>query len=234
MHINENESGRAPDTFWKLATVALVCSSSGCTVFGWSPGIGDPSAAGWLTVLFYFYTAFLCLKCVGKEKSGPPRPLFATISALLRVVRKHWPRPPAPARRALSWLCLSSLYAFLGVNKQLDLQSLVTAIGRVAAHSGGWYESRRAVQMAFVLTIFVLALISMIALFSIADARRYPLVVSGVVITIAFVVIRASSFHEVDWFIHSRVFGAEMNWIFEWSGIGLVALGAHFRLRHAR
>ena len=38
----------------------------------------------------------------------------------------------------------------LGINKQLDFQTLLTEIGRKIAHAQGWYEQRQEVQVIFV------------------------------------------------------------------------------------
>jgi hypothetical protein len=41
----------------------------------------------------------------------------------------------------------------LGVNKQLDLQSALTELGRILATDGGWYDSRHRVQRVFILAV---------------------------------------------------------------------------------
>src|SRR6476659_1098397 len=54
--------------------------------------------------------------------------------------------PRSNERRA--WLAISVLFLFLGVNKQLDLQTALTEAGRYLAHYKGWYEQRQVVQLA--------------------------------------------------------------------------------------
>ena len=77
----------------------------------WRPTIGDPSAMGWLTVVGYIVAAISCGR-----------------TAL------QTPITPGPARnRRLTWLVMTAVMAALALNKQLDLQSLLTDIGRVAA-----------------------------------------------------------------------------------------------------
>ena len=44
---------------------------------------------------------------------------------------------------AIAAIPAALLLAALCVNKQFDLQSLFTAIGREISHQGGWYERRR-------------------------------------------------------------------------------------------
>lgn len=201
----------------------------------WSPGIGDPTFMGWFTVVAYLVVAWLCVRALQVEKRGPPRPFFATVGALLRVMRKHWPRPPLPARRAALWLVLAAIFLALGINKQLDLQTLVTEIGRVLAHRGGWYEERRFVQAIFV---GVVALVGVIGLLVFAwltrgQLRDFRVVLGGLAFLLSFVVIRAASFHSVDELIRFAPLGIRMNWVFELGGIALVGFGVVRRLRDA-
>src|SRR5262245_10532966 len=51
-------------------------------VGNWSPGIGDPSVVGWVTVVLYFFAALICLR-VGWGKG---RPLGRSELIFFRVV----------------------------------------------------------------------------------------------------------------------------------------------------
>jgi len=205
------------------------------TEIQWSAGIGDPTVMGWLTVVAYFAAMWLCLRAFMVEKAGPPRPYWQAIGALWRVVRKHWPAPPAPARRAGLWLLLAMLLAGLGVNKQLDLQSLITEIGRVTAIESGWYEDRRAVQVGFIGATLVTAALCVAALWWLVRGhlRDFRLALGGIVVLLGFVIVRATSFHDMDAFIRSDVGGLEINWVLELGGIAIVAVAAARRLRQA-
>lgn len=205
----------------------------GATEIQWSVGIGDPTVMGWLTVVAYFAAAWLCLRAFMVEKAGPPRPYRQAIGALWRVVRKHWPAPPAPARRAGLWLLLAFLLAALGVNKQLDLQSLLTEIGRVTAIESGWYENRRAVQVGFIGATLVTAAAAVAALWWLVRGhlRDFRLALGGMVLLLGFVIVRATSFHDMDALIRSDVGGLELNWVLELGGIVIVAVAAGRRLR---
>ena len=85
---------------------------------------------GWLTVAGYAMAALACWR-VASRSSGN------------RAERSHADRR--------TWLMVSMLMTFLCVNKQLDLQSLGTEIGRAIARASGWYEERRALQFWFVI-----------------------------------------------------------------------------------
>ncbi len=202
----------------------------------WSPGIGDPTFMGWLTVVAYLAVAWLCVRAFKAEKRGPPRPLLPTIAALFRVLRKHWPRPPLPARRAALWLVLAAIMLALGINKQLDLQTFVTQLGRSLAHSGGWYEERRFVQALFVGAIGIVGLVglALLAWLTRGQLRDFRVVLGGLAFLLCFVVIRAASFHTVDSLIRFAPLGIRMNWVLELGGIALVGVGVLRRLRAVR
>ena len=51
----------------------------------------------------------------------------------------------------MTWLVCA-----LGVNKQLDLQTLFTQLARDLAMAQGWYEERRRYQVAFIIAIGLL------------------------------------------------------------------------------
>jgi hypothetical protein len=120
----------------------------------------------------------------------------------------------------------------LGINKQLDLQTLFTQIGRDLAKSQGWYDQRRHVQKWFIETVAVGGLAGLFALICVfrGSLRRNALALVGAVLLVSFVVIRAASFHHVDEFLGWRVRSVHMNAILELSGIGCIMLAAILRL----
>ena len=88
---------------------------------------------GWFTVAAYAAAAVLCFIAASRF------PVTADAGET--------------RRRRRMWLGVGVLMAFLCINKQLDLQSLFTDVGRVLANREGWYGQRRAVQRWFVLAI---------------------------------------------------------------------------------
>ena len=197
----------------------------------WSPGIGDPTVMGWVTVVAYFATAWLCLRAFKVEKRGPQRPFLPTIAALFRVMKKHWPRPPAPARRAMLWLVLFAIMVALGINKQLDLQTLLTEIGKSFAHSGGWYEERRGVQAIFLGLVAVVAGLGLALLWWLTrgQLRDFRLTLFGLAFIVCFVVMRAASFHHIDHWVTIDVAGLRSGWWLELAGIGVIGISASIR-----
>jgi len=178
------------------------------THFNWSPGIGDPTVAGWLTVILYLVTSVSCWILAGELGS-------ANIE-----------------RRA--WRSISFLFFFLGINKQLDLQTALTEAGRYLAHYQGWYEQRQLVQLAFIALIAVICLISAITLLIWVGHAPIStwLALIGTTLVIGYVLIRAASFHHVDRFIGRTILGFRWNWILEMGGIALVLFASQWRQIH--
>jgi hypothetical protein len=178
----------------------------------WSPGIGDPTPIGWVTVLFYGVAAWLCYRVIRREYE-------------LRDVLE-------PEEKWLWWIFVAGL-VLLGINKQLDLQSALTEMGRMIAVYQGWYETRREMQVWFIASIGLLAVV--MSLLVAYLARRAPMATRvtlvGCVLLLAFVFIRAASFHHFDLLINHVVGGVRMNWVFEIGGLLIIGLGARLRAR---
>jgi len=171
--------------------------------FNWRPGIGDPTIGGWVTVLLYFLAVISCWKTARNSYLS------------------DWK----------VWYAISVLLFAMGINKQLDLQSALTELGRVLAYQEGWYANRQTVQLYFIAAVAFVCGWGVIAL--IVDARRAPLptwlALLGATFLIAFVVIRAASFHHIDRLITSSIFGFRWNWILEMGGIIVVLLASRWR-----
>jgi hypothetical protein len=166
----------------------------------WTPGIGDPSRGGWLTVFLYGIAAILCFRTF----LMPGR--LAKTGGVLSV-RERW-----------GWLALSVLMAFLCLNKQLDLQSLFTHIGRDIARQQGWYGERRAVQKLFVIGFGGMSAVfgATILWFSLKARNAWVrLATLGAVLLCSYIVIRAASFHHVELITDASILGLRWNWIFE-------------------
>lgn len=175
----------------------------------WAPGIGDPTPLGWVTVLLYALGAWQCW----------------------RLAAGHAP-PLLPQERRL-WWALALLLLALGLNKQLDLQTALTEIGRILARAQGWYAHRQVIQQEFIAGVLAAAMVLAAAGFYLA--RRTSIAaqcaLAGSTFLLAFVVIRASSFHHVDLFIRSQWLGLSMNGVMETGGIAVIILSALWR-RH--
>lgn len=159
----------------------------------------DPTTWGWITVANYCVAIGLCVRALLRDEQS-----------------------------AFFWLATAGGLTLLAMNKQLDLQTTVTELARDYARAHGWYQERRDLQRAFVLQLGVLSAGAVAVL--IVTLRGQGLAVltacSGVAMLVAFIVLRAASFHHMDQMLASRVFGVKWHQVLENSGIIIVALAA--------
>lgn len=189
-----------------MQETATLSALLACTGKAWAPGIGDPNLTGWLTVLSYGICAALA-------------------GAVLR-------RSPSGAARGF-WLVVLVLMIVLGINKQLDLQSALTAFGRCLARAQGWYQDRRAVQGDFLLVLAGATLVVLVGLFAALAGRwrQNGLAMAGLPILGGFVLMRAVGFHHFDKVLGLRAMGVSVNFLFENAGLALIAANAWILLR---
>jgi len=208
----------------------------------WSPGIGDPNVGGWLTVVAYLCAAVLCLRVYGVIGGPQRRGLAGHMTALATVIlalvasRQRILRLSAQARARALWFSLGVALLFLGINKQLDLQTALTEFGRIMAKSEGWYQVRRGVQVVFILGVLLTGvwLFRTVVVLASGNFKQMRSVLVGTVFLICFVAIRATSFHQVDRLIGMNFAGFKVNWILELGGNAFVIHGAWRALRVVR
>jgi hypothetical protein len=171
----------------------------------WTLRIGDPTFIGWFTTVCYFAVAYLCYRNARNLQSQKTQ----------RNV-------------AVFWWTITFVIVFFGFNKQLDLQILITDIGRRLAKSQGWYEYRRQLQRVFVIAIAVSGLTAITLIIWILRKRfqKLRIVFVGMAILFLFVVMRAGTFHHLDELIDYRLADLSFDWIFEISGLAVIGLGA--------
>lgn len=176
-----------------------------CAFTRWSPGLGDNHVMGWVTVLVYLAASVAAARAAMALGTGG-----------------------ADGRERRFWWIASGLLLFLAVNKQLDLQSLVTMLGRCHAELAGWYENRRVVQREFILAVAVAGVVALglLAWLLRGILGRVWVALLGLGFVVVFVVTRAASFHHVDILISTTVLGVRMNWLLELPGPLLVAVVA--------
>lgn len=181
-----------------------------CAFSQWSPGLGDNTFMGWLTVAVYALA------------------VVASVAAARAMAAD-----PLSRRERLFWGVAAAVMLFLAVNKQLDLQTLLTMIGRCHAQLAGWYDDRRAVQKLFILAVAGGGVLSLgvLALMLRGILGRVWAALLGLGFVCVFVVIRAASFHHVDLLISGTALGVRINWLLELPGPLLVILVALRRRR---
>lgn len=168
----------------------------------------DAGTLPWLAVVSYLVGAVLCVR---------QRGLSAT------------------AHERLFWVLAALIMLALGINKQLDLQTALTAWGRQLARDGGWFEQRRAVQSMFVKTVVVVAGVAGVGLAWLVRGMRARVwvVLAGLMLLGLFVVIRAASFHHIDRIMGLPVLGWKLHVVLELIGISVVVAGAGWPRRGA-
>ncbi|MBA4325702.1 MAG: isopropylmalate isomerase [Rhodobacter sp.] len=183
-----------------------------CALTRWSPGLGDNHPVGWLTVLVYL-AAGIASACAARAC-------------------------PSEGNEALErrfWWITAAILLFLAVNKQLDLQSLLTMVARCHASLAGWYGERRGIQRAFIWLVVGggIACLGLLALHLRPILGRIWLALAGLTFVCGFVLIRAASFHHMDGLIGSVALGVKVNWLLELPGPLLVLAIAWQRRRPA-
>lgn len=177
-----------------------------CIAPRWAFGIGDPDLWGWAVVAAYALATVLCLRAA-RRRAG---------------------------REAVFWTLAAVLMLALGLNAQLDLQTLLTAAGRCVARAEGWYRERAGVQMRFAAGVAALALLVTVA--AAVTMRRHlsrlwPAML-GLVAVLTYVAMRAASFHHLDRiFYRPLVAGIAANPLLEIAGALLIAANAGARGR---
>ena len=194
-----------------IATVAI----------NWHLRIGDTNLIGWLIVAGYLIAAVLTLQAwrLGSATLAKPQ---------LDPIERHAQR----VMRRL-WASTTIVLVVLGINKQLDLQSLFIELARERARAQGWYERRREYQTVAILGVIVIGgtAFAFITFLLRSVISRVSLALTGLLALVTFVIVRAASFHYIDKLL-SLGNPIRVNWVLEIGGILLVATAAgQWRLR---
>jgi hypothetical protein len=162
--------------------------------------IHDQGALAWFIVLGYFVAGLLAFRA----------------------------RSAAAGRERSLWLGTGVAMILLGFNKQLDLQSDLTQIVRTVAHTEGWYSWRRDLQGLFLLGMAVGAAVFALLLWrwlrGASGSARTAAV--GLVILLAFIFVRAASFHHIDYWVTVPIAGMRSGWWLELAGIAVIGAAA--------
>ena len=139
----------------------------------------------------------------------------------------------AESRERRFWLATVILLIFLGLNKELDLQNLLTQSVRTAVRYFGLYEQRRLMQGVFLLLLTVAGLVAAFILGAWLRRSSKPAkaAAAGIVLLFAFVVMRAASFHHIDRWVTIDVAGLRSGWWLEIAGIAVIGISALIRVR---
>lgn len=131
-------------------------------------------------------------------------------------------------RQRAFWFTLSLVLFALAINKQLDLQSALTAVGRCVAQAQGWYAERRSFQFRFIIFLMVASTLVALLLFLVMrrELGHLWLALAGISLLLTFIAIRAVGFHHFDGFISHEIGSVRMNWALEIGGIAMIGVNA--------
>ena len=184
---------------------------SGCAGDAFAWGVHDPTVLGWIAFALY---------------------LLATAAALKVLIRAPFPSATR-GRETVLWLTLTLALALLAANKQLDLQTGVTATLRCFARAEGWYDQRRYLQReAIQFLALMTAIIGLATLIWLRRALWRNLIpLTGFIGLMAFVLLRAISLHHVDRLLKTDILTIRAHRLIELAALVLILVGAHYRAR---
>ena len=229
----------------------------------WYWGLGDPDLGAVLVTGLYFLTAVMCLvvaRRLGRREEGVWSQTFEAPSEACRLltadpvssepVSSESVAPPHPASGRLHardrwrkrngeasfWLVLAVMLFCLGVNKQTDLQSLLTLYGPDLLRELDLYDVRRTIQVAFIVGVAAAAAGSVALGLWMARRWSWPcrFAAVGMGIQAAFIVIRATSFHHVDRLLGWRLGDLKFNLLLESIGLVVILMAVLFCLAQRR
>lgn len=164
-------------------------------VFAQHSSTGDLTFLGWTTALAYGAGSFFCVRAaiVSQQAGG----------------RCPGKEPP--------WWILACILLSLGLNKLLNLQTVLINLGRTISRTQGWDAHQRAVQAVFVAVFTLVLLITVAASYRKWRwfAREQPWARAGVLLLLLFVVVRVATLNHVDSLLHLNLYDDYWAWSLE-------------------
>ena len=179
--------------------------------------IGDPNPLAWGTVAIYLIAAIGCLLCAADAK----RIFGAEQVGVHRLV----------------WAGMFVIMLFLGINKQLDLQTFFTSVIKALARHYDMYELGKRSQGVFLGLLGGTAIggMGVVAWMIRRQWRRYVFLILGALFIVRFVLVRAGGFYGVSLpRVSVLTGGVKLNWLLEILGAAVVAVAAFLNWRSAR
>lgn len=127
------------------------------------------------------------------------------------------------------WQTTALVLALLAMTELLDLQTLITAIGREIAVSTGMYAQRRGAQFVFIVGLFLVAVVFGLRIFwwtkHLNVGVRFA--IAGILFNGFYILARTASFHHLDKFLGWDELGFTLGSFLKIVGI-LIMAGAAF------
>jgi len=140
----------------------------------------------------------------------------------------------SPNSRAMDhiWISLGIILAALGLNKEIDLQTVLIEIGRRVARNEHLFAYRLELYLVFFLG-FILAMTALFAAVMLrfsADvgkfARQFPFAASGLALICTYIVIRAAVIDNVNVMLGLDLKQIPFLWLLEAGGLLLIMIQA--------
>jgi hypothetical protein len=169
---------------------------------------GHLTAVGWTTFALYLVAALLSFRAAAVSRTD-------NAAALGRI-----------------WVWLGAILAVLGLNKQLDLQTLLIKLGRHVARKENLFEYRLELHALFFLGIVLVIIALFVAVrFRLPGqigrfGRQLPLAAGGCALICAYIVIRAVSIDSVDQMLGFDLERIPFLWLLEAGGLLLIIVQA--------
>ena len=177
---------------------------------------GHLTALGWTTFALYLIAALLSFRAA-----------FASSRCPRSVVRDQW-----SSETGRVWIWLGVVLSVLGLNKQLDLQTLLIKLGRQIAGKENLSANRAGLHVLFFLG-FILAFIALFVAvrFRLPGhigrfGRQLPWAAGGCAMVCAYIVIRAASIDRVDLMLGFDFERIPFLWLLEAGGLLLIIVQA--------
>ncbi|RLS61732.1 MAG: hypothetical protein DWH97_12800 [Planctomycetota bacterium] len=166
----------------------------------WTPGFNDPTPLGFAVCAAYLLVAWLAYRAWRGERG-------------------------THTKLARAWFVLMLLLLLLGINKQVDMQTLATQIARTIAKDNGWYRERKAPQLIVLAIACALALCTVvwIAWTLRRELRRIWPALMGLTLIGVYIAARVTSVHVIDGFLRSGPI--KIMSVVEPVGLALIAWG---------
>ncbi len=170
-------------------------------IHSWLASLGDFTPLDWVITALYLVASFACWR------AGGPR-----------------------TREARWWRWMAVALLLLGINKQLDVQTLLLHALRAALKAGGLYGYKQAISVVFL--ILLAAFVARMTLALVRSGRRMSrgLMTSfvGLIVLLVFVLLRSAIIARSG-LSQSPVFALHL--FVELSGVALCGVGAAAALR---
>lgn len=183
---------------------------------------GHLTALGWTTFTLYMIAAVLCLRTSAHNRSSVIRIHRSTSCSQ---------RSPGGSR---AWLWLGVILAMLGLNKPIDLQTLLIGLGRwiagkakLSPHSP-WLHALFFLGFVVFIILLFLVLLLRIRIGMGTFGRQHPLATAGCCSIFVYVIIRAISITGVDKLLGWNLQHIPSLWMLEAGGLMLIIIqGLH-------